>query len=64
MKEGLPVFSGKEINNALMTVIASTKFETEIEEQLIQLGLKEGEDYISYSQLVKQVEGDIIAFYD
>ena len=64
MKEGLPVFSGKEINNALMTVIASTKFETEIEEQLIQLGLKEGEDYISYSQLVKQMEEDIIAFYD
>lgn len=64
MKEGLPVFSGKEINNALMTVIASTKFETEIEEQLIQLGLEEGEDYISYSQLVKQMEEDIIAFYD
>lgn len=63
-KDELPVLSGKEIRNDAITIIASTKFEAEIEEQLIQMDLREGENYIVFSRLMKQVEEDMFVFYD
>lgn len=63
-KDELPVFSGKEIRNDAITIIASTKFEAEIEEQMIQTGLKEDKDYIVFSRVIKQIVEDMAAFYD
>lgn len=63
-KEELPVLSGKEVRDDSIVIIATTKFETEIEEQLKQQGFKEGEDYIVFSRIIKQIEEDFIAFYD
>lgn len=63
-QEGLPVFSGKEIRNDTITIVATTKFETEIEEQLIQMGLREDEDYIVFSRVIKQIGEDFMEFYN
>lgn len=64
VKEGLPIFSGKKIENDSIVIIATTKFETIIEEQLIQQGLKKDENYIVFSGIVKQIEEDFMVFYN
>ncbi len=63
-KENLPVFSSKDIRNDFIVIIATSKFEAEIEDQLIQMGFKEEENYLVFSRIIKQIEEDLVAFYD